>query len=133
MIQCYRVRPELASHIMASGKGKNSTASRSRKRPTPSEGPKVIWDGDRLDTRRTDRLIDWLENNPSDRHKLFSDSTQDARAQGRRREVGKTHKSFYYAKIAQHVFQNDGNPQYRAEYAVNPQKYAKSVENRLVT
>ena len=28
---------------------------------------------------RTERLLDWLEENPADRQKLFSDSTKDAK------------------------------------------------------
>jgi hypothetical protein len=31
---------------------------------------------------RTERLLDWLEENPADRQKLFSDSTKDAKDEG---------------------------------------------------
>ncbi|KAF8222865.1 hypothetical protein L208DRAFT_1320018 [Tricholoma matsutake] len=32
---------------------------------------------------RTEHLLDWLEENPVDRQKLFSDSTKDAKDEGR--------------------------------------------------
>jgi hypothetical protein len=32
---------------------------------------------------RSERLLDWLEENPADHQKLFSDSTKDAKDEGR--------------------------------------------------
>jgi hypothetical protein len=91
---------------------------------------KIYWT-DTLDSNRTYRLIDWLDEHPSARHMLFSDSTQDARAEGHRKDVGKTQKSTYHAMIAQYVFTNDKNPEYVQHYHENPAKFAKSVVDRL--
>src|SRR6266403_4873270 len=45
------------------------------KRPQKSTGPgQVIWS----DLSRTDRLLEWLDQNTEDQQKLFSDSSQDA-------------------------------------------------------
>jgi hypothetical protein len=95
--------------------------------------PKVQWERDPPGNGRTDRLIDWLEDHPVDRHKLFSDSTQDACNEGRSRDVGKTKKKQYYEAIAAHVFKNDENPSYREGYQQDPARYAGSVDSRLTS
>jgi hypothetical protein len=38
---------------------------------------KIFWDGN--NSQRMNRLLDWLESNPTDRIKLFSDSLQEAK------------------------------------------------------
>jgi hypothetical protein len=38
---------------------------------------KIFWDGN--NSQQMNRLLDWLENNPMDRIKLFSDSLQEAK------------------------------------------------------
>jgi hypothetical protein len=39
---------------------------------------KIYWDGN--NSQQTDRLLAWLEGNPMDQIKLFSDSLQEAKA-----------------------------------------------------
>jgi hypothetical protein len=59
------------------------------------ERSRVPWDD-----LRTDRLVDWLEDNPEDRQKLFSDSSHDAKKENRLRRVAKGSKSIFYVKMA---------------------------------
>lgn len=89
---------------------------------------KVYWE---KDMTRTDRLLEWLENNPSDRQKLFSDSAQDAKEENRARRVARGAKSEFHIKIAVYVFSVDADARVRSEVKGNGHKYAKAVENRL--
>ncbi|KAF8228635.1 hypothetical protein L208DRAFT_997725, partial [Tricholoma matsutake] len=78
---------------------------------------------------RTDCIIDWLMNNVNDCILLFSNNMQDASAEGRRLKTGKSSKMVYYCKIAVAVFTND--PDKKGNYAQDPERYAKSVENHI--
>lgn len=125
--KCKRDIKELSSapskqHCMAPKKGKQKATTSSAVPDTY----KVLW-SDSLDSNRTDRLINWLDEHPSERHMLFSDLTQDARAEGCCKDVGKTPKKTYHAMIAQHVFTNDKNPKYVHLYHADPDRFAKSV------
>ena len=82
-------------------------------------------------TARTERLLDWLEENPVDRHKLFSDSTKDAKDEGRRKRVAKGTKSEFHKLIAIFVFSVDADKDVRDDFAVNSGNYTKSVDNYL--
>lgn len=82
-------------------------------------------------TARTERLLDWLEENPVDRHKLFSDSTKDAKDEGRRKRVAKGTKSEFHKSIATYVFSADGDKVVRDDFAANPGNYTKSVDNYI--
>ncbi|KAJ7887972.1 hypothetical protein B0H13DRAFT_2342151 [Mycena leptocephala] len=93
-----------------------------------SGAARVFWD---KDATRTERLLDWLTVNVDDRLKLFSDSTQDANEQGRKKQTGKTTKMAYYLKMADAVFSVDASDTVRADYVENPNRYARSVENYL--
>ena len=64
-------------------------------------------------TARTERLLDWLEENPVDRQKLFSDSTKDAKDEGRRKRVAKGTKSEFHKLIAIYVFSVDVDKEVR--------------------
>jgi hypothetical protein len=82
-------------------------------------------------TARTERLLDWLEENPVDRQKLFSDSTKDAKDEGRRKRVAKGTKSEFHKLIAIFVFSVDVDKGVRDDFAVNSGNYVKSVDNYL--
>jgi hypothetical protein len=78
---------------------------------------------------RTDRIIEWLTNNVEDRISLFSD-VQDASTKGRQtRTIAKASKMSFYRKIARAIFEDDAEE--KDSYARDPERYAKSVENRL--
>ena len=78
---------------------------------------------------RMDCIIDWLTNNVNDHIALFSDNIQDASAEGRRLKTSKTSKQFYYRKIVAFVFEAD--PEEKDNYALDPDKYTKSMENHI--
>ena len=80
---------------------------------------------------RTKRLLDWLEENPVDWHKLFSDSTKDAKDEGQRKGVAKGMKSKFHRLIAVFVFSVDANKDVQDDFAVNGGNYTKSVDNYL--
>jgi len=52
---------------------------------------------------RTDRLLDWLDQNPDDRNCLFSDSTTAAKEQNHRKVTAKGSKNHYYLALANGV------------------------------
>jgi len=91
---------------------------------------KISW-SDSIDDGRISRMWDWLEQHPTERHMLFSDSTKDAKQQGRRLDVGKAPKITYHRAIATYVFSNDKNPMYRNALPTHLNKFAKSVSDRL--
>jgi hypothetical protein len=82
-------------------------------------------------TARTKRLLDWLEVNPVDRQKLFSDSTKDAKDEGRRKHVAKGTKSEFHKLIANYIFSVDNDKGVRDDFAANSVNYTKSVDNYL--
>jgi hypothetical protein len=94
--------------------------------PSPEKGSRVLWDD-----LRTDRLVDWLEDNPEDRQKLFLDSSHDANKENRARRVAKGAKSAFHVKMAEYVFSVDADPKVREDVKEDIKKYSKAVENRI--
>ncbi|KAH9023020.1 hypothetical protein EDB84DRAFT_1254982, partial [Lactarius hengduanensis] len=86
----------------------------------------ILWDD-----IRTERLVDWLEDNPEDRQKLFSDSSHDAKQENRPRRVAKGSKSAFHVKMAEYIFCVDADLKVREEIKGDTKKYAKAVENRI--
>ncbi|KAJ7200312.1 hypothetical protein GGX14DRAFT_660145, partial [Mycena pura] len=78
---------------------------------------------------RIERALDWLENNVDERVKLFSDSTQDATAQGRKKKTSKGTKNAHYLKMSDYVFSTDPDKAVRSDFKRDPGRYAKSAEN----
>ncbi|KAH9060603.1 hypothetical protein EDB87DRAFT_1547080, partial [Lactarius vividus] len=83
------------------------------------------------DDFRTDRLVDWLEDNPEDRQKLFSDLSHDAKKENRPRCVAKGSKSIFHNKMAEYIFSVDVDARVRVEVKEDIKKYSKAVENRI--
>ncbi|KAH9007004.1 hypothetical protein EDB86DRAFT_2824147 [Lactarius hatsudake] len=108
---------------------KNTTTSVKPKRTT-KQGKKLATTPGWGNTR-TERLIDWLEDNPEDRQKLFSDSSHDAKKENRLRRVAKGAKSVFYAKMAEYVFSVDGDASVHVEVKEDIKKYSKAVRNRV--
>jgi len=87
----------------------------------------VKWDED-----RTNRLLDWLDQNPDDRNRLFSDSTAAAKQEGRRKVTAKGNKARYHEALAKAVFGSpDEEPSLRDWYLKEPGKFTTSVLNYL--
>ena len=117
---------------------KPKCAPRQRKKPVTApevddadrdpveKGSRVQWDD-----MRTDQLVDWLEDNPEDRQKLFSDLSQDAKKENRPRHVAKGSKSVFHVKMAEYIFSVDADPKVRGDVKEDVKKYAKAVENRI--
>jgi hypothetical protein len=59
------------------------------------ERSRVQWDD-----LRTEQLVDWLEDNPEDHQKLFSDLSHDVKKENRPCQVAKGSKSIFYVKMA---------------------------------
>ena len=91
--------------------------------------PRVLWN-----SKRTERLVEWLENNVEDRQKLFSDSAHDAKKENRRRRTAKSKsvKTGFYMKIAEYVFSVDDDVRIRDDLKEHgATRYTKTVENRI--
>jgi hypothetical protein len=90
-------------------------------------GPCILWDAP-----RTDRLIEWLENNVEDHQRLFSDSAKDAKKQKCRVQTAKNTKTGFHLKMAEYIFSVDDDVRVRDDLkAHGPKKYVKTVENRI--
>ncbi|KAH9052850.1 hypothetical protein EDB87DRAFT_1549759, partial [Lactarius vividus] len=94
--------------------------------PHGKKGSRVLWDD-----ACTDRLVDWLEDNPMDRQKLFSDSSHDTKKENRPHCVAKGSKSAFHAKMAEYIFSVDTDPKVCEEIKGGRKKYTKAVENRI--
>jgi hypothetical protein len=77
------------------------------------------------------RLLDWLESNPTDRIRLFSDSLQEAKVENRKKITGKESKLYIYHKITHAIFSVDENQVIRENYTNYLDKFSRAVENRL--
>lgn len=96
------------------------------RKPTTGKVRRTSWT-----SARTERLLDWLEENPVDRQKLFSDSTKDAKDEGRRKRIAKGTKLEFHKLIATYVFSVDNDEAVRADFTVNAINYTKSVDNYI--
>ena len=93
----------------------------------PAAPPRLVWDA-----KRTDRLVQWLEDNVEDRQRLFSDSAQDAKEQGRRSRTAKTSKTSFHLKMAEYIFSVDEDERIRDYVKLHGAKrYIKVVENHI--
>jgi len=88
----------------------------------------VVWD---KYPERTERLLDYLDAHPDVTIKLFGDSTQAARSEGRSKLTAKSNKSTGYLQVADGVFSIDNDMAVRTDFAANPNKYAKAIDNYI--
>ena len=126
-------KPKRTRKRMAKALHLDSESSSDSEEPGPQSGkrpPKarcILWT-----VARTERLLDWLNENPEDCQKLFSDSSKDAKNEGRRKHVAKGTKSEFHKMIATFVFSVDPDPDIRADFAINTINYTKSVDNYII-
>ena len=66
-----------------------------------------------------------------DQHKLFSDSTKDAKDEGQIKCVAKRTKSEFHRLMAVFVFSVDAHKDVQDDFVVNGGNYMKSVDNYL--
>jgi hypothetical protein len=88
----------------------------------------VVWD---KYPERTERLLDYLDAHPDVAIKLFGDSTQAAKSEGRSKLTAKSNKGAAYLQVADGIFSLDHDAAVRADFATNPNKYAKAVDNYI--
>lgn len=71
---------------------------------------RITWEGTSEELDRTDRLINYYEDNPNVRRQLFSDSSAEAKDQNRQkcRVTGAT-KDSIFCKVAGAIFLDDHN------------------------
>jgi hypothetical protein len=89
---------------------------------------RIVWD---KYPERTERLLDYLDAHPDVAIKLFGDSTQAAKSEGRSRMTAKTNKAAAYLQLADGIFSIDDDEAIRADFGTNPNKYAKGVDNYI--
>jgi hypothetical protein len=77
--------------------------------PAPPRLPQIRWEGTPAFSARTTKLIEWCKENESARIRLFSDSTQDAKEAGRKKEVSGVSKKDYFQQLAKQIFANNSN------------------------
>ncbi|KAG6377051.1 hypothetical protein JVT61DRAFT_1100 [Boletus reticuloceps] len=100
---------------------------KSKSTATGSKGStKIYWD--KGYAYRTDRFIEWCQDNPTKRVKLFSDSTQDAREEGRTRVQLNTAKKNTYMELARYIFEHDA--ELSAEWLAKPQPFVAATQRR---
>jgi hypothetical protein len=104
-----------------------STSDNDEASPGKAKARRVHWN-----VARTERLLDWLDENPEDRQKLFSDSSKDAKEEGRRKRVAKNTKTEFYKKIATYIFSVDDDSSVRGDFHASPGNYSKSVDNYII-
>jgi len=90
--------------------------------------PRILWNAN-----RTERLIQWLEDNVEDRQRLFSGSAQDAREENRPRLTAKSVKTDFHLRMAEYIFLVDEDERVRDDVKLHGAKgYTKVVENRIL-
>ena len=89
---------------------------------------RVVWD---KYPERTERLLDFLDTHPDVAIKLFGDSTQTAKSEGHSKLTAKSNKAATYLQVADGIFSVDRDAGVRADFATNPNKYAKAVDNYI--
>jgi hypothetical protein len=87
---------------------------------------KIFWE--KGYAHRTDRFIKWCRDNPAKCVKLFSDSTQDARAEGRTRVQLNASKKNTYHELAQYIFEDDA--ELSADWLAKPQMFVAATQRR---
>jgi len=89
--------------------------------------PHLLWN-----SKRTDRLVQWLEDNVEDCQQLFSDLAQDAKEGGRRCCTAKTSKTSFHLRMAEYIFSVDEDEKIRDYVKLHGAKgYVKAVENHI--
>jgi hypothetical protein len=91
--------------------------------------PLICWDG--KFGFRTTKLLDWCLENESAHIKMFSDSTQEAKGEGRKKEIRSTSKNYYFKQAAQAIFANDPNTELTELSQSHPQEFVSRITRRF--
>ncbi|KAI6104426.1 hypothetical protein F5141DRAFT_982618, partial [Pisolithus sp. B1] len=79
----------------------------------------------------TDHLIEWCQTHELECKKLFSDSIQDAREEGRRKHQLHHGKNQIYVEMAKVILLHDETEEFWSLAQVNPGAFASSIHSRL--
>jgi hypothetical protein len=88
----------------------------------------IVWD---KYPERTEHLLDYLDAHPDVAVKLFRDSTQAAKLEGRSKLTAESNKGAAYLQLADGIFSVDNDPAIRGDFTTNPSKYAKAIDNYI--
>jgi hypothetical protein len=88
----------------------------------------IVWD---KYPEWTERLLDYLDSHADVAIKLFGDSTQAAKSEGRSKLTAKSNKAAAYLQAADGVFSIDDDAAVQANFSTNPNKYVKAVDNYI--
>ncbi|KAI6103174.1 hypothetical protein EDD16DRAFT_1464289, partial [Pisolithus croceorrhizus] len=75
----------------------------------------------------TDHLIEWYLTHESEHKKLFSDSMQDAREEGRSKQQLCHGKNQIYVEMAKAIFLHNETEEFQSLAQVNPGVFASSI------
>jgi hypothetical protein len=70
-----------------------------------------------------------LDAHPDIAIKLFGNSIQTAKLEGRFKLTAKSNKGAVYLQLANGIFSINDDPAIRADFVMNPNKYAKAIDN----
>ena len=79
-----------------------------------------------------DCFISWFKDYPDKCCKLFSDSSQAARWEGRQRVTNNQSKKALYAEAAAVIFTDERVPKYRQQFMADPAPFHAALEWHVV-
>ncbi|KAF8837235.1 hypothetical protein BDN67DRAFT_881170, partial [Paxillus ammoniavirescens] len=82
---------------------------------------------------RTDRLVEWCQQNPNTHLQLFSDSTQGTKEEGCHKEQACRSRNAYYVWLAGAIFGQDDNPRLCAYSKTAPSLFNAVIQRRLAS
>ena len=89
---------------------------------------RVVWD---KYLKCMKHLLDNLDTHPDVAIKLFGDSTQTAKSEGRSKLTAKSNKASAYLQVADGIFSIGNDAAVRADFGTNPNKYTKAINNYI--
>ena len=88
----------------------------------------IVWD---KYSEHTECLLNYLDAHLNVALKLFGESTQAVRLEGHAKLTAKSNKGTTYLQVADDIFLVNNDPAVQANFATNPSKYTKAVDNYI--
>lgn len=106
-----------------------ASSDRSASQDSKPRAPPVAWDAHR---EWTWAGIRYLQQNPTFRLKLFSDSVAEAKREGRKKVANGDGKAQLFNELAEVIFKaDDVDTKTREEYLADPKRYMKSTQQQF--
>jgi len=128
--QTGHVRQKTATAVASEAQKYEASPDEVASIPTLKTPARVVWD---KYPECMKHLLDFLDAHPDVAIKLFRDSTQTAKSEGRSKLTTKLNKGAKYLQFADGVFFIDNDPGVRADFVINPSKYTKAVNNYIIS